>query len=133
MSSWVAPSTRFSKTSFSAKHDWSQYPTTSYTCPSCHANTELALRDFDKYAQSRKVLDEREDLARLFQVLPEIMRSWGNSILPMWCSGCSSPVLILFDASESHILGRCYWLSWVVEAAGQQRATQSGSKSGGAA
>src|SRR5439155_24043284 len=125
MSGWAAPRTRFSQTSFNAKHDWSQYPTTSYTCPSCHANSELALRDLDKYAHSRAVLDEREDLAQLFQVLPEVMRSWGNSILPMWCAGCASPVLILYDATESHILGRCYWLSWVVEAAGVQGATQS--------
>ena len=117
MPTWTAASNRFSATALDSKHNWSTHPTTVYTCPSCHAETEFALRDFDQHSRSKEAVLATTDDAELFATLPEVMRDWGNSLLAFHCSRCAARVLVLYGAADSHVNGRCYSMSWVIEAA----------------
>jgi hypothetical protein len=116
MPKWTAAGKRFDRITFGSKHDWSTHPTTTYTCPSCHGTTELALQDFDTHAQAKDSVLVDEDAAELFTELPEVMHGWGNSLLPFHCSRCAGRVLLVYDTNESHANGRLHFLHWVIEA-----------------
>ena len=105
---------RFSKTTFSSKSDWSDHPAGVYTCPSCAAETVLALKDFER-RRGRSSDQVPGECSHLVDSVPDHLRGLSNSYLGFRCSGCAARVLLFYSTSYHRNSGHFYWLFSVVE------------------
>lgn len=105
---------RFSRTTFSTKFNWSDYPAGIYTCPSCAAETVLALKDFER-RRGQSPDQVPAEYSDLVDNLPDHVRALSNSFLGFRCSGCAARVLLFYSTSYARNQGHNYWLNSVVE------------------
>ncbi|HET9714517.1 MAG TPA: hypothetical protein VFP64_21690 [Pyrinomonadaceae bacterium] len=105
---------RLSKVEFSADQDWETYPASTYTCPHCSEQMSFGMRDFEKHRLSQFTNLSLNDAQAIAAASPAPEDKF-NSFVDFYCSGCQTPVRILYLAWAGGRFTHGYTLSYVIE------------------